>query len=293
MPRNKGTRGPTSQERKSGALPSGKQTNEGFLEESSCSDYRDSFFTEGIVRSLQGTCNILIVAPNMSPDTDDKNIGLLACWLTEALEAYGVINCQCYRKPIDGDPNPADLQLSRSLSPSKKDKRILKLLQRLLDETGGIPANLDSFGSASTAAYECVEGIWLAAGEIGYRAIPLAFFVCGIDDVTADTYGLDIALGTGYLLDQKEQIYANDTATADGAFVEELLGRLNSLREGIRVSEGVEGYAIAEGGEVARWLRYNWNDRLAPPRQMGGGPKMSIASFLAFAAPGLGTTKRT
>jgi len=114
MPRKKGTHGSNSPKKEAGAFPTGLQTNEGVSEESAWSDYPDSFFTEGVVRTLPGTCNILIVAPNLSPDTDDKNIVLLTYRLAEALGAHAVTNCRCYRRPIEGDPTPEELQSSRT-----------------------------------------------------------------------------------------------------------------------------------------------------------------------------------
>lgn len=264
MPRKKGSRDTSSQHQRSKAFPTTRQTSNGLLEESTWSDYPDSFFTEGIVKTLPGTSNVLLVAPNMSPDTDDKNITLLACWLAEALRGYAVINCQCYRKPVEGDPIPEELQLSDSPTPSKEDKRILKLRQRLLEETGGIPVDLDSFNYSQIGAYDYLINIWWEAGGIGYKAIPLVFFLCGIDDVTADKYGLDVALGAGYSLQEGKQTYVKGTATAERKFVKELLGRLRGLRDRVRVREGVEGYDLARGDEVGGWLRYNWNDRFDP-----------------------------
>ena len=109
-----------------------------------------------------------------------------------------------------------------------------------------------------------VEAIWLAACEIGCKSIPLALFICGIDDAKADEFELDVAVGAGYLLRDKEQVCERDTGSAGGALVEELIGRLRGLRDGVRVREGVKGYDLARGDEVGGWLRYNWNDRFEP-----------------------------
>ena len=257
MSRKKGTRIPRTQQKSSDPLPAGRQTGDGLSEEFIFYEWTDSFFTDGMVKSLQGTSNVLLVASNLSPDTDDKNVGLLACELAEALGAYAVVNCQRYRRPIEGDPTPEELQLSGSPKPSKKNIKIMQLRQDLWDETGGIPVNLDSFSSASTAAYDYVEAIWMTAAEIGDTAIPLALFLCGIDDAKADEFGLDVAVGAGYLLKDKEQVCERDTGSAGGAFVEELIGRLSRLRDGIRVRDGVEGYAL-DGDEVAGALRSEW-----------------------------------
>jgi len=259
MPRKKRTEASHPNKKTSDALPTGRRTSGSPPEEFIFTDYPASFFTEGKVKSLQGTCNVLIVAPNMSPDSDDKNVGLLTYWLTETLGAYAVVNCGRYRRPVDGDPTPEELQVSYSPKPHKKEKGILELRQRLVEETGGIPVNLDSFNSASIAAYEYAEPIWLTACAIAYKSIPLAFFVCGIDDGRADELELDVAVGAGYLLRDKERVCRGDTGSAGGAFVEELIGRLNRLRDGIRVRDGVEGYSLT-GDEIAGWLRSTWTD---------------------------------
>jgi hypothetical protein len=111
MSRKKGTLRPGAQQKTSDPLPAGRQTTDDPSEESTFSDYPPSFFTDGKVKSLAGTCNVLIVYPNVSPDTGDKNMSLLSCWLTESLNASAVINCQRYRMPRKGDPGPIDLEL--------------------------------------------------------------------------------------------------------------------------------------------------------------------------------------
>ena len=65
------------------------------------------FLQDGSIRTTTGSCNILIVAPNMAP-TVDQNIfiGWLALGLAQSLGAYGVINGCLYRKPQEGDPSP-------------------------------------------------------------------------------------------------------------------------------------------------------------------------------------------
>lgn len=259
MSRKKGTRDSSSPKNHAEALPTTRQTSEAVAEQSIRTDNPDHFFSDGTIKTFPGACNVLIVAPNMSPDSDDKNVGLLTYWLTETLGAYAVVNCGRYRRPVDGDPTPEELQVSYSPKPHKKEKGILELRQRLVEETGGIPANLDSFNSASIAAYEYAEPIWLDACAIAYKSIPLAFFVCGIDDGRADELELDVAVGAGYLLRDKEQVCERDTGSAGGAFVEELIGRLSRLRDGIRVRDGVEGYSLT-GDKIAGWLRSTWTD---------------------------------
>ncbi len=172
MRRKKETQGPNSQRKASEPLPAGRQTNEGLSEETARSGYPDSFFSKGIVKSFAGTCNVLLVAPNMSPDTDDNNIGLLTCWLAESLGAYAVINCKSYRKPIEGDPTPEELEVSHGHGRTREDQRILKLHQRLREETGAIPVDLDSFYACQTVAYDYLETVWWNAKEIGLKASP-------------------------------------------------------------------------------------------------------------------------
>ncbi len=288
MPRKKRTRSTSAQKEKSPSIPVGAQTSGGSPEEVTFSDYPDSFFTDGKVKSLQGTSNVIIVAPNMSPNTDDKNIGILTCWLAEALGAYAVINCRRYRRPKDGDPPPEELQPSDSPSRNEKDKDILKLRQRFLEETGGIPVNLDSYGSASIAAYEYVEAIWLAAGEIGYKDIPLAFFVYGVDDAVADKHAVDGAIGIGYVSDQEEEIYTRDTVSAARAYVGEFIRRL-SLRRRIQI-EGVSEHSLTSD-DVAGWLRYNWNDRFQPSMADGWRAEDVYSILLAFRYTGFRDSK--
>ena len=132
MPRKNKKPAPGAIEDTSEPLP----TNVGLSDKSTFSDYPDSFFTKGVVKSLAGTSNILIVAPNMSPDTLDKNIGLLVCELAETLGAYAVVNCRRYRKPREDDPAPEELHLSNSPRPTKETEEYPEATTKALRRDG-------------------------------------------------------------------------------------------------------------------------------------------------------------
>jgi hypothetical protein len=227
-------------------------------------DRTPDFLHDGSIKTTTGSSNVLIVAPNLCPSTQEGSfVAWLALQLVESLGAYGIINCQRYRKPLEGDSSPDELWIPDTGPKDQRYKEVMQIRNKLLNETGGIPVNLNSYASASVAAYEYVESIWLAAGEIGWKAVPLVLFVQGMDDATADDLDLDVAIGAGCISDEEDPP-GDDDLTARAELVDKFLWSLHLSRPELRIREGVAGYALEAGDAVAWWLRRTWNDQYDP-----------------------------
>ena len=148
-----------------------------------------------------------------------------------------------------------------------------------MKETKGIPVDLISYAAASVAARDYLESIWLAACEISWEAVPLVLFVQGMDDSTADSLDLDFAIGAG-CLSCNEQASGHDNLTASPELFNELLQALQISSPDLRIRQGVKGYALETGDEVAWWLRRTWNDHyVASDEDFWRAPEVNCLSL--------------